>query len=149
MCTHNVRMGMRKEKTQHRKLHPNQIPGEAWKCRQKDGQKDLFSPRDSQTTRFPYISTKFSVYIHMHSGVPEKSMGKEFHPFLPYFLTAVHCTASIFLSCCSESSILLQTHLFLCILLSTKELIILKSLIMKELCSRRLENKANFSMAQF
>lgn len=111
MCTHNVRMGMRKEKTQHRKLHPNQIPGEAWKCRQKDGQKDLFSPRDSQTTRFPYISTKFSVYIHMHSGVPEKSMGKEFHPFLPYFLTAVHCTASIFLSCCSESSILLQTHL--------------------------------------
>lgn len=39
--------------------------------------------------------------------------------------------------------------IFLCILLSTKELIILKSLIMKELCSRRLENKANFSMAQF
>lgn len=74
-------------------------------------------------------------------------MDKKFYPFLLlYFLTAVHCTASISLSLCSKSSTLLQTHLFLYFLLGTKELIIPKSLIMKELCSRRLENKANFSM---
>lgn len=68
-------------------------------------------------------------------------------PVLPYFLTAVHCTASMFLSHCSERSTLLQT--WPCLLLGTKELITLKHLIMKESCSRRLENKTHFSIAPF
>lgn len=56
--------------------------------RQKDGQKDPFSPRYFQTSCFPDISTKFSVYILLLSGVTVKPMGKVFNHFLlPYFLT--------------------------------------------------------------